>query len=51
MRVSSGEFYEKVTEAKLEISEILERARIKDKPRIGELLSGVKLPEEADESL
>ena len=51
VRVSSGEFYEKVTEAKLEISEILERARIKDKPRIGELLSGVKLPEEADESL
>ena len=51
VRVSSGEFYEKVTEAKLEISEILEHARMKDKPRIGELLSGVELPEETDKPL
>ena len=47
IRVSSGEFRERVDSAKLEIRSILEAARRKEKSTIGELLAGVELPEES----
>ncbi|MBR6322991.1 MAG: TetM/TetW/TetO/TetS family tetracycline resistance ribosomal protection protein [Lachnospiraceae bacterium] len=50
VRVSSGEFYERVKEAKLEIGEILERARRKERSTIGELLTDIELPEKEDEA-
>ena len=46
VRVSAGEFQERVGEAKLQIEEILARARRRERSTMGELLEKIDLPEE-----
>ena len=46
VRVSSAEFFERVSEAKLEIGEILERARRRERSTLGEILSGIEIAED-----
>ena len=46
VRVSSAEFFERVSEAPLEIGEILERARRRERSTLGESLSGIEIAED-----
>ena len=49
LRVSSGEFRERVQESKFEIGEILTRARKKSRSTIGEILADVEVTEKEQE--